>query len=78
MVSSTVISQSQFNISNFLAHSLLFILFLTELDLICLTTSNAIVSKQLNGFNDCYLTLIILFNINHLFARSEVVASSAI
>ena len=31
-------------------------------------TSNAIVSTQLNGFKYCYLTLIILFNINHLFA----------
>ena len=47
------------------------ILFLHELELICLHTSIAIVSTQLNGFN--YLTLIILFNINHLFAYNEMV-----
>ena len=33
---------------------------------------------QLNGFKYCYLTLIILFDITHLFAHSEVVASIAI
>ena len=43
------------------------------LALFCLNTSIAIVSTQLNGFNYCYLTLIIQFNINHLFAHSEVV-----
>ena len=32
----------------------------------------------LNGFNYCYLTLIILFDINHFFAHSEVVTSIAI
>ena len=45
--------------------------------LICLHTSIAIVSTQLNDFNYCYLTLIILFNINHLFAHSEVVKNIA-
>ena len=38
----------------------------------------AIVSTQLNGFNYCYLTQIILFNINHLFADSEEVTSIVI
>ena len=40
--------------------------------------SNAVVCTQLIGFKYCYLTLIILFNINHLFAHSEVVSSVAI
>ena len=40
---------------------------LNELELICLHTSIAIVSTQLNGFNYCSQTLIILFNINHSF-----------
>ena len=35
----------------------------------------AILSKQFNGFNYFYLTQIILFNINHLFAYREVVKS---
>ena len=47
---------------------------LNELELICI----AIVSTQLNCSNNCYLTLIILFNINPLFAYSEVVISIAI
>ena len=38
----------------------------------------AILSTQLDGFNYCYLTLIILFNIDHLFADSEVVTSIAV
>ena len=50
--------------------SLLVISFLDELELICLYTSIAIVSTQLNGFSYCYLTLKILFNINHWFAHS--------
>ena len=29
----------------------------------------------LNGFNYCYQTLVILFDINHLFAYSEMVSS---
>ena len=33
---------------------------------------------QLKGFNNYYLTLIIQFNINHLFLQSEVVPSIAI
>ena len=59
-------------------NSLLVISFLNELELICLHTVIAIVSPQLNGFNYCYETLIILFNINYLFADSEVVKSIAI
>ena len=49
--------------------------FLNELELIYLHTSIAIISTQVNGFNYCYLTLLILFNINHLFADSEEVTS---
>ena len=41
--------------------------------LICLHTSTAIVSTQLDGFNYSYLC-----NIKHLFAHSEVVTSIAI
>ena len=52
--------------------------FLNELEMICLHTSIAIVSTQLNGFNHCYQTLIILFHINYLFTDSEVVTSIAI
>ena len=59
-------------------NSLLVISFLNELELICLHTCIVIVSRQLNGFNYCYLTLIILFNINYLFAHSEMVLSIAI
>ena len=39
---------------------------------------STMVSTQLNGFNYCYLTLIIQFNINHLFAHSEMVRSIAV
>ena len=49
-----------------------------ELKLLSLHTNIAIVSTKLNGFNYCSLTPIILFNINHLFADSEVVTSIAI
>ena len=58
--------------------SLRVISFLNELELICLHTSIAIVSTQLNGFNDYFLTPIILFNSNLLFSHSEVVTSIAI
>ena len=58
--------------------SLPVITFLNELKLICLNDSIAIVSTQLNGFNYCYSTQMILFNINHLFAYSDVVAIFAI
>ena len=51
--------------------------FLKELELICLHTSIAIVSTQINGFNEL-LTLIILFKISHLFADSEMFTSTAI
>ena len=37
----------------------------------------ASVSTQLNGFKNCYLTWLILFNINHFFAHSEVATSIA-
>ena len=57
--------------------NLLLISFLNVLELIYLSTSIAIVSTQLNGFNYCYQTLIILFNIN-LFAHTVVDASIAI
>ena len=59
-------------------NSLWVISFLNELEQICLHTSIAIDSTQLTGFNYCYLTLIIQFNNNHLFADSEVVTSIAI
>ena len=51
--------------------------FLKESELTCLHTNIAIVSTKLNGFNDCYLTLI-LISINYLFAHSEMVISTAI
>ena len=50
-------------------HSSLVISFLNELELICFNTIIAIVSTQLNCFNYCNLTPIILFNCNHLFSR---------
>ena len=50
--------------------SLSLISFLNELELICLHASITIVSTQLNGFNYCSLTLIILFNFKHLLAHS--------
>ena len=59
-------------------NSWLVISFFNELELICLHIRIAIVPTQLNGLNYCYLTLIILFNINHLFADSEVVTTIAI
>ena len=52
--------------------------FLNESELICLHTTIAIVSTQLSGLDYCYLTLIILFKFNHLFAQSEEVISTAI
>ena len=51
--------------------------FIFKWELICLHTSITIVSLQLNHFNYCYLALIILFNINHLFADNDVVISIA-
>ena len=51
---------------------------LYESELICLHTSITIVSAYLNCFNYSTLTLIILFNINHLFVHSEVVTDIAI
>ena len=56
-------------------NSLSLISFLNELELICLHPGIAIVSTQLNGFNYCYPTLIILFTINPLFADSEGMTS---
>ena len=61
----------------FFTHSLYVISFLNEFVLICLHTSIAIVSTQLNSFNYCFLELIILCNINHLFADSKVITSIA-
>ena len=43
-----------------------------ELEVICGHISISIVSTQLNGFNNCYLTLISLFDINYLFAHNQV------
>ena len=40
-------------------------------------TGFAIVSTHLNGFKDCDLTLIFLFNINQLFAHSELLLTLA-
>ena len=57
-------------------NSWLLILFLNELEL-SLHTSIVIVCTQLTGFKYCYQTLIILLNINHLFANSEVISSIA-
>ena len=55
-------------------NSLLVISFLNELQIVFfLHISIAIVSTLLNGFNYSYQTLMILFNINDLFADSEVV-----
>ena len=59
-------------------NSLLVISFLNELELICLHSNIAIVSTQLNGFNYCYLALIIQFNVNHLFTDKKVITSIAI
>ena len=59
-------------------NSLSVISFLNELELFCLHTSIVIASTQLKGFKYCYLSLIILFDINHLFADSEVVSSITI
>ena len=53
-------------------------LFLNELELICLYTSIFAVCTQLNGFKYCYKTLIILFDIDHLFAHIEMVPTIAI
>ena len=61
-----------------LVNSLLVISFLIELKLISLYPSIAMISTQLNGFNYCYLILIIQFNTNHLFADREMVTSIAI
>ena len=53
------------------------IFFLNELKLICLHISIAIVCTLFNGFKHCYITLIILLDINHLFKHSEVVSCIA-
>ena len=65
-------------IYDFFGNSLPVISFLNELELIYLLIHFAIVFTQLNGFNYCYLALIILFNINDLFADSEMVTRIAI
>ena len=68
-------AQIQTDIPDMSEISLLVISFLNKLELICLYTS---IPTQLNGFNYCYLKLIILFNIDNLLADSEVVTSIAI
>ena len=50
--------------------------FLNELELNCLHKSIAIISPH--GFNFCYPTGIILFDINHLLTEYEVVTSITI
>ena len=57
---------------------MLMILFFIEIEVICLDSRIAIVSMQLNGINYCYLARTVLFDINHLFAESEVFTSIAI
>ena len=60
-------------------HTLLVISFLNELELVFFFHTNiVIISTQLNSSNDCYQTLIILFNRSHLFADIEEVASITI
>ena len=62
-------------------NSLLVILYLNELEIIYLDTIKncyCLYATQMNGFNYCNQTLIILLNINHLFAHSEEVTSIAI
>ena len=39
---------------------------------VCLHTCSAYVSTQIDDFDYCYLTIIIPFNMNHLFNQSEV------
>ena len=51
---------------------------LNESEQIFLLTSFVIIHTQLNDFNNCYQTIMILFNINHLFADTEVVTSIVI
>ena len=58
-------------------NNLLVITFLNEVQLICFHTCIVIVSTMLNGFNYCDQVLIILFNMNNLFADNEVVISIA-
>ena len=55
-------------------NSLLVISFLNKLKLTCLHSIITSVSTQINGFKYFYLSLIILFNINHLFGNSEGVS----
>ena len=47
--------------------------FLNVLELICLHISIVMISTQLNDLNYCYLSLIILFDMNLLFSHSELV-----
>ena len=54
---------------------MLVISFLNELRM---HSSIAIIFTRLNGFNYCYVTLIILFIINHLFADGDGIISIAI
>ena len=45
---------------------------------VILSNTNNSIYTQLNDFEYCYLTPIILFNINHLFDRSQMVSSIVI
>ena len=51
--------------------------FINKLELICSHTSIDIVCTQLNGHENLSIRLIILFNINPLFANCKVVRSIA-
>ena len=48
---------------------------INDLKLISFHISILTVSRQLNGFNYCYLTLIILSNTKQLFVHSKVIIS---
>ena len=69
------INCSQLNGYNLSVNNLSVISFLNDLELICLHVNFAVVSTLLYSFNYCYLALIILFNVYHFFADSEVVTS---
>ena len=68
MVLSTAIYHQSFVYTHF--NYILVIQFLNDLELSCRDTSIASVSIQLNGFNYCYLTQIIIFSINQLFTHN--------
>ena len=59
-------------------HGLYVISSFNEFDVICLYIFIAIISTQSNGFKNCYLATIILFNINHSFAHREMITNIVI